>query len=57
MYQPIKVTLGTGGFTNANEYYKPNTDLSNGWNSFNIDIATAANNTLGAGLTSSDCDS
>jgi len=53
----LKITLGTGGFTNANEYYKPNTDLSNGWNSFFVNLNNTADNVLGTGLEFTNCDS
>lgn len=53
----VTITLGTGGFTNSNDYYWSNNDLSNGWNTLYFDISSDVSNTNGSGLTSSDCDS
>ena len=51
----VKITLGTGGFTNYNEYYFSYTNFSNGWNSLLLDADTIdASGGTGADLTDVD---
>lgn len=46
----LKVDLGTGGFTNYDQYYFANTILGNGWNSLVVDCDNS-DNSNGTGVT------
>ena len=52
----LKITLGTGGYTNINVYDKAKTALQSGWNLIQIDLSTPTS-TGGSGATMSTVDS
>ena len=52
----VQLLLGTGGFTNANQYNYSRGGLSNGWNALIATVATTST-TIGAGATTSSVDS
>lgn len=52
----VALVLGTGGFTNCNEYHVPYASLVSGWNGIQV-VAASQSSTIGAGATLSSIDS